>query len=257
MSDRRVFPRIAGSSLPSLSALTGRSTNVAVIDISDGGLLIETPVRVTPGEREMVVLDANATIKKPGWIERVELIRLIPSLSYRTAIRFFAPINVLALTRSQPPVLRRASREAVGRFARWARELSGVHAVRVSSSCRSHPGTEPVHFSVPTSRYGDGRLLQVFFTVGAMPTAAQFGQLRRMALLASELPDLDIVSSSIEWASGDPFLQQTPVELPRRKRLRTVHSAAPDRMQNDRGVILLGAFPNSVFAPSGQSRKAS
>jgi len=81
--------------------------------------------------------------------------------------------------------------------------------------------------------------------------------LRRMALLASELPDLDIVSSSIEWASGDPFLQQTPVELPRRKRLRTVHSAAPDRMQNDRGVILLGAFPNSVFAPSGQSRKAS
>ncbi len=134
MADRRIFARIAGSAFPSLSALTARSTNVAVIDISDGGLLIETPVRVTPGEREMVVLDANATIKKAGWIERVELIRLIPSLSYRTAIRFFAPIDVLALTRSQPPVLRRASRETIGRFARWARELSGVHAVRVSSS---------------------------------------------------------------------------------------------------------------------------
>ncbi len=257
MDDRRIFPRFAGSSLPSLSALTGRATNVAVIDISDGGVLIETPVRVTPGEREMVVLDAHATMKKAGWIERVELIRLIPSVSYRAAIRFIAPISVLALTRNHPPVLRRASREAIGRFARWARELSGVHAVRVSATSRSHPGTEPVHFAVPTSRYGDGRLLQVFFTLGAMPTAAQFGQLRRMALLASELPDLDIVASSIEWPSGDPFLQQTHFELPRRKRLQSVHSAAPDRMPNDRGVILVGAFPNSVFVPSGQSRRAS
>jgi hypothetical protein len=79
MVDRRVFPRFPGASLPSLSVLTGRSTNVAVIDISDGGVLIETPVRVTPGEREMVVLDANATIKKAGSVERVEIIRLIPS----------------------------------------------------------------------------------------------------------------------------------------------------------------------------------
>jgi len=261
MVDRRVFPRFPGTLLPSLSVLTGRSTNVAVIDISDGGVLIETPVRVTPGEREMVVLDANATMKKAGSVERVEIIRLIPSVSYRTAIRFFAPISVLALTHSQRPVLRRASREAIGRFARWARELSGVHAVRVSFTCRSHPGTEPVLFAVPTSYYGDGRLLQVFFTLGALPTAAQFGQFRRMALLASELPDLDIVSSSIELASEEQLLQQTGTadlhfRLPRRKRFQTAHSTTQDRMQDDGSVILLGAFPNSVFTPSCQSRKA-
>ena len=235
---------------------------MSVIDISDGGVLIETPARVTPGEQEMVVRDANATMKKAGWVERVEIIRLIPSVSYRTAIRFFAPIIVLALTHSQRPVLRRAPREAIWRFTRWARELSGVHAVRVSSTCRSHPGTEPVHFAVPTSRYGNGRLLQVFFTLGALPTAAQFGQFRRMALLASELPDLDIVSSSVELASGEHLLQQTGTaelhfRLPRQKRFRTVHSTTQDPMQNDGRVILLGAFPNSVFAPNCQSRKAS
>ena len=83
---------------------------MSVIDISDGGVLIETPARVTPGEQEMVVRDANATMKKAGWVERVEIIRLIPSVSYRTAIRFFAPISVLAFTHSQRPVLRRAPR---------------------------------------------------------------------------------------------------------------------------------------------------
>jgi hypothetical protein len=109
-----------------------------------------------------------------------------------------------------------------------------------------------------------GRLLQVFFTLGALPTPQQFGQLRRMALLASELPDLDIVSSSIELASGDHFLQQTGTadcrRLPRRKQLQTVHSAAPDRMQKEsRCVILVGAFHEFRFCaqlsePEGRLR---
>jgi hypothetical protein len=230
--------------------LTARATNVDLIDISDGGILIETPIRVTPGERETIVLDANATVKKAGWIERVEIIRLIPSMTYRTAIRFFAPISVLALTRSQRPVLRRASREAIARFSRWARELSGVQAVRVSATCRPHPGTEPVLFAVPTSRYGDSRLLQVFFRAGAMPTAGQFDRLRRMALLASDLPDLDIVSSAGELVSAEH------AGLPRRRRLQMVHSTAPEGTQRETGVILLGAYPHSSFAPH-RIRKAS
>jgi len=259
MSDRRAFPRVAGTSLPSLSVLTGRSTSADIIDISDGGVLIETPVRVTPGDCEMVVLDANATIKKEGWVERVEITRLTPVVTYRTAIRFFAPISIRALTRSQRPVLRRASRETLEHFTHWARRLLGVHAVCVSSVRRTHPGTEPVHFAVPSSHYGDGRLLQVFFASGAMPTAAQFNQLRRMALLAADLPDLDIVSSISVQSSTGENLPEHMISADRyrsawRKRLQIDRPTPITRIQKD-GVVLVGAFPNARFVARGRNRK--
>jgi hypothetical protein len=185
--------------------LTGRSTSVNVVDISDGGLLIETRIRLAPGQRETLVLDGYASIKLAGWVERVEITRLFPSVTYRTAIRFGAPIVVADLARRRGPSVDGVSSEIMDRFAGLVRELSGVEAVRVSSSCRAHPGTEPVHFAVPTSQHGEQRMLQVFFCEGAVPTASQFVELRQMAVLAGDLPDFDIASfSSRERRSCEP-----------------------------------------------------
>jgi len=207
ISERRSFPRIPGSALSWLRAGTARSGDVDVLDISETGVLIETPTRVKPGERELVLLKASTAIKVVGWTERVEITRLIPSVSYRTAIRFGKPVALHALghdagvaagsrhesTPAESCLLTGASRELIERFTSWVRALSGVHAVRVASSFVQHPGTEPVHFAVPTSCYGERRVLQVFFSSGATPTAGQFADLRHLAVLASDVPDLDIV----------------------------------------------------------------
>ena len=205
MSDRRLSSRVPGSTLPSLTALTSRSTMVEVVDISDGGVLIDTPICIRPGQREIVVLDARSSIKVAGRAVRVEITRLFPSVNYRTAIRFAAPIAVGALTRSQEGAIRRISREVLERFTGLVRSLPGVHAVCVSAVWKSYPGTEPVHFAVPVSDHGSTRVLQVFFTQGTIPTAAQFGRLRRMALLVPDLPDFDIGPfASQESAAAEP-----------------------------------------------------
>jgi hypothetical protein len=89
-----------------------------------------------------------------------------------------------------------ASHEVRQEFTRLVRGLAGVHAVRVSASFIERPRTEPVHFAVPTSSHGDGRVLQVFFAAGSTPTIEQFLQLKHLAMLASGVPDVDIVLSA-------------------------------------------------------------
>jgi hypothetical protein len=201
--DRRAFSRFPGPAVPWLTVSTARSSAAEILDISDAGALIELPTRLKPGEREVVLLTGRDTIKVVGWAERVEITRLAPAVSYRTAFRFACPVelgelgSVPEIDRSEPAtveprMLTGASRELVERFARWVRELSGVHALRVASASASHPGTEPVYFTVPASSFGNGRKLQVFFNSGAVPSAEEFAQLRRLAQLASDLPDLDI-----------------------------------------------------------------
>jgi hypothetical protein len=211
MTDRRAFSRIPGSDLPWLRAWTVRSAVARVLDISDAGALIETPIRLNPGEREVVLLGGRHTIRIVGLAQRVEITRLAPFVSYRAAIRFATQVALGALGSIPEPtpeadVLTGETRELVERFARWVRELSGVHALRVSASSVNQPGTEAVNFAVPTSDYGNGRMLQVFFSQGAVPTADEFAHLRRLALLASDVPDLHIApASASEKRIPEPF----------------------------------------------------
>ncbi len=201
--DRRSFPRISGADVPLINACTSRSATADVIDISDGGVLIESRACLKPGDREIVLLEGAGRIRVVGWAERVEITRLIPSVSYRTAIRFAEPIALRMLAHDPEPggqpaephkstLLTGATRELVERFTLWVRALSGIHAVRVAATLAQHPGTEPIHFAVPTSQFGEGRLLQVFFASGAVPSAGEFAHLRHLAEVATALPDLDI-----------------------------------------------------------------
>ena len=209
MADRRAYRRIGGSAVPWLSACTARSTRADILDISDGGILIETPVLVRPGERELVLLSGSGAIKVVGWAERVEISRLIPEVSYRIALRFVKPVTVGALGCApeldglSPIDMASAGSQASAEDSRTVestlenclRGVSGVHAIRVSALAARLPGTEPVHFAVPASNNGNKRMLQVFFNAGAVPTRAEFARLRQFAERASALPDLDFVSS--------------------------------------------------------------
>ncbi len=194
-SDRRAFRRFRASEVPTLTVSTGRSPVADILDISQGGILLETSARLTPADREMVVLHGCATTKVVGRVQRVEITRLNPSLVYRAAVRFARPIFLDALTRdpaTEPCEHEHAERGLRHTFSECVHSLSDVHAVHVSSLVKTHPGTEAVHFAIPVSIHGEGRLLQVFFRAGAVPTASEFAQLRELARMASELPDLDV-----------------------------------------------------------------
>jgi hypothetical protein len=97
-----------------------------------------------------------------------------------------------------------ASRELRLEFVRLVYGLSGVQAARVSSSVMVRPGTESVHFAVPDSSHGDQRVLQVFFVPMTSPTPEQFVQLRHLAVLASGLPDIDVLREADSAAISRP-----------------------------------------------------
>jgi|KBSSwiStaDraftv2_1062776.scaffolds.fasta_scaffold11142_2 hypothetical protein len=209
MTDRRASRRIPGSALPWLTAFTTR-TPADLLDISSGGALIASPTCLKPGEREVLILQGEQLVKVVGWVVRTEVTQLTPSLSFKSAIRFAESVSLPMLASSavpgnrhvteparprsaEPIVLTHPSRELREEFSRIVRELADVLALRVSSSIITQTAKESVYFAVPDSCYGDRRLLQVFFASGTLPSAEQFVQIRHLAVLASGLPDLEMM----------------------------------------------------------------
>lgn len=200
MPDRRSFPRIPGSELPWLTAMTARSPSVDVLNISDSGALIETPTRLKPGEREVFLLHGTTAIRIAGWVVRAEITRIRPSVSYRSAIRFAAPVILSTLadrhTRSgmatDRALIVQPSDTLREKVMRLIQDIPPVRVVRLSSSIVKEPGMDSVHFAVPKSCHGAGRALQVFFGAAASPTSEQFARLRQLAVLASGLPDFHV-----------------------------------------------------------------
>jgi hypothetical protein len=211
MTDRRASRRIPGSALPWLSAFTNRTPTLDLLDISSGGALIASPTCLKPGEREVLILHGEQLIKVVGWVVRTEITRLAPSIMFRSALRFAEPVSLPALASNatlansnltavrpasaDPMVLAHPSRELREEFMRAVRGLADVLALRVSPSIVTQHGKESVYFAVPDSFLGEGRLLQVFFASGTLPSAEQFVQMRHLAILASGLPDLEMIRS--------------------------------------------------------------
>ena len=212
MTDRRASRRIPGSALPWLTAFTARTPVLDLLDISSGGALIASPMCLKPGEREVLILQGEQLVKAVGWVVRTEVTQLAPSLRFRSAIRFAEPVSLPTLASSavsgnchpteparprsaEPIVLTHPSRELREEFSRVVRGLADVLAVRVSSTIITQAEKESVYFAVPDSCYGDRRMLQVFFASGTLPSAEQFVQIRHLAVLASGLPDLEMMRS--------------------------------------------------------------
>ena len=198
MADRRAFRRLPKSAFPGLTAQSPRSPSLNLVDISEGGLLIETPNQWKPGEREPFLLQGGSSVTVAGRVLRVEVVSLTPSLSYRSAIQFMSRVALSALTCSGAAVSDgntmvepAPSRELSDRFARMVRKFPSVQAIRISSSLITRPGIESVYFDVPNSAFGERRLLQVFLAPDARVTSAEFIKLKNLALIASGLPNVE------------------------------------------------------------------
>jgi hypothetical protein len=174
---------------------------VQLLDISDGGALIEAPTLWKPGEREVFVLRGDNAVKVAGRVLRVEVTRLAPSICYRSAVQFGTPVTLSSLW-SSSKVTVAESQEVREEFSRVFREVLSVHAVRVASALVTRRDMESVHFAVPNQSSEQHRMLQVFFAPGSLPTPEEFKQLRRLAVLASGLEDLEIVRTDV--ASSSP-----------------------------------------------------
>lgn len=199
-SDRRIFPRLPGSLIPWLKATTPYSPQpLALVDISNGGALIETERRLRPGEREPLVLCGDQDIKVAAQVLRVEIVRLQPTLAYRSAVRFLRPISLEAIAGAADYDLAlldsAAKLDALAdlreRLESQIRQLERIEEVKICSSLSSGPSSESVYFDISDATSGRRRFMQIFFAPGTAPTEDDFSTLKALARLAADLPSTD------------------------------------------------------------------
>jgi len=95
--DRRRWPRLNASSVPFLKGvILGQGTEVQPINISRGGMLIETEVRLPPQMKvHLKMVTSDGIVKMDGSVQRSCVASLQGVLKYRSAISFEHPFHML------------------------------------------------------------------------------------------------------------------------------------------------------------------
>jgi hypothetical protein len=96
-SERRRWPRLKPSSLPLLQKVAlSQGTEVQAIDISRGGMLLETELRLRPLMKiHLKLVTSKGTIRVEGVVLRSMISSLSGGPKYRSAIAFEKPLNML------------------------------------------------------------------------------------------------------------------------------------------------------------------
>jgi hypothetical protein len=97
-ANRRRWPRLNPSALPSLKSVAfNQGSEVQVIDISRGGMLLETEVRLRPQMRILLkVATSEGVFKIGGHVVRSSITSLQGAPRYQSAIAFENPFHQLA-----------------------------------------------------------------------------------------------------------------------------------------------------------------
>lgn len=96
-SERRRWPRLKPSSVPFLKSVTlSQGTEVQAVDISRGGMLIETEVRLRPQMKLFLrLVTSDGTIKLEGSVVRSYITSLKGVPKYQSAIAFDNPFHMI------------------------------------------------------------------------------------------------------------------------------------------------------------------
>jgi len=96
-TERRKWPRLKPSSIPSLKSVAlGQGTEIDAIDISQGGMLVETEVRLRPQMRiHLKLVTSDGIIRLEGSVLRSSIASLKGIPRYKSAIAFEQPFNQL------------------------------------------------------------------------------------------------------------------------------------------------------------------
>ena len=96
-SDRRVSPRLKPSSVPFLANVSfNQGYDVEVVDISRGGMLLKTDVRLRPQTKIMLrLVTRGGVFKRTGCVLRSSIVSLNGSPVYQAAVAFEDPFPML------------------------------------------------------------------------------------------------------------------------------------------------------------------
>jgi hypothetical protein len=95
-ANRRQAPRLKASTLPFLKSIAlNQGSEVEAIDISRGGMLIETDARIRPQTKILIKLvTSGGVICMAGHVLRSSVVSLDNGPKYRTAISFENPLHL-------------------------------------------------------------------------------------------------------------------------------------------------------------------
>jgi hypothetical protein len=95
--DQRVYPRLKPSAIPFLKSISfEKGLEAQVIDISRGGMLIETDIRLRPQMKLGInVTTTDGTIVLDGSVVRTFIVSLKGAPRYQSAIGFDHPFHML------------------------------------------------------------------------------------------------------------------------------------------------------------------
>lgn len=200
-SDRRRARRRRAAEVPELRAVRlAGCTSVAVVDISSGGVLIETMSKLDPGAIDVELLGRDANMSVPAQLLRSQVaavdsmgVRYHVALMFGRELQLFSPRPSSALPEDLARVLTRTLREADRRsptavrirFERELRRLLPVRDILIRQApVIAERGIESVYFTVP---WGSGQqpVLQAIFDRDYSPTAMEFRLLKAAASLAA------------------------------------------------------------------------
>jgi hypothetical protein len=105
--DRRTAPRRTADEVPGLTAVTVCAEQVAVIDVSRGGMRVEAPVRLNPGSDNAVeIVWVGVPLKLRGRVVRCQIRRLSDKgPRYEIAFAFNKSLDVLDREMAPKPSL--------------------------------------------------------------------------------------------------------------------------------------------------------
>jgi hypothetical protein len=96
-TNRRRWPRLKPAAVPFLKSVSfSQGSEVSVVDISCGGVLLETEVRLRPQMKIILkIVTTDGTVSIEGQILRCSITSLTGIPKYRAAIAFIQPFHLL------------------------------------------------------------------------------------------------------------------------------------------------------------------
>jgi hypothetical protein len=209
-NERRAARRRPQHDLPWLSKVNlGTGREVALVNISTSGVLVESGSKFTPGTMsELVLTGSNANMVVPVRVIRSEIaridalgVRYLAAAAFDKEIDLGGPRRVAAEPSTPPAALAQilagalaestAAEPAHARFARGVKQLIGARDVQVRMTpAASSGGLETLYFDVP----GDDRartVLQVTFDRSHEVCSAEFRLLKAAAWLTAAALEFD------------------------------------------------------------------
>lgn len=214
--DRRRARRRAARDVPWLwTVKLPCGSHVSVVDISSGGVLLETTSRIIDGSRiDLQLLGQDTNVCVPARMIRSQVAAVDGcGVRYRVAVAFTTDLDLLGLQAPSAPLMPKLLADLLtrvlgevergfdesalrGRFEQELRRLLPVRDIQIRKTpLIAEQGADSIYFTVPQGS-DKQPILQAIFEPGYAPTAEEFRLLKAAASLAAVVLELAPLSAA-------------------------------------------------------------